>query len=248
MALVPDCLRTCSTTADLPSTRAIGLDLGHAVLDPGDVAHPDRIAGARPRPGCRRTPRPCPRGRRCAASGRAAPARPCRRGSGCSAPAARAPGRRRQAVRGQLGGVDDDVDLARPPADDAHLADAGDRLELAPERLVDVLGDVALRAGPDTAMRDDRRGVGIDLLDRSAARRRGAARDEHRVHLVAHFLRRDVAVLLQVELDHDHRDVLGREGDQLVDAADGVDRLLDLVGDLGLDLLRRRRRAARWSR
>ena len=59
--------------------------------------------------------------------------------------------------------------------------------------------------------------------------------------LVAHLLRGDVAVLLQIELDGDDRDALRGDGDQLVDAADGVDRLLDLVGDLGLDLLGRRR-------
>ncbi len=34
---------------------------------------------------------------------------------------------------------------------------------------------------------------------------------------------------------------------QLVDAADGVDRFLDLVGDLGFDLLGRRAGQASWS-
>ena len=42
-----------------------------------------------------------------------------------------------------------------------------------------------------------------------------------------------------VNVTNDLRDALGRDRAQLVDAADGVDRLLDLVGDLGLDLLGR---------
>ena len=41
------------------------------------------------------------------------------------------------------------------------------------------------------------------------------------------------------KLIDDLRDAFRRDRAQLVDAADGVDRLLDLVGDLGLDLLRR---------
>ena len=59
------------------------------------------------------------------------------------------------------------------------------------------------------------------------------------VDVVAHLLRGDVDVLLEAEGDEDLRDALGRDRAQLVDAADGVDRLLDLVGDLGLDLLGR---------
>ena len=43
------------------------------------------------------------------------------------------------------------------------------------------------------------------------------------------------------EGDEHLRHAFGRDRAQLVDAADGVDRLLDLVGDLGLDLLRARR-------
>ena len=65
------------------------------------------------------------------------------------------------------------VDLARPAADDAHLADAADRLDLAPQRLVRELGDVADGSRPGERDGEDRRGVGVDLLD---DRRIGVAR------------------------------------------------------------------------
>jgi hypothetical protein len=50
----------------------------------------------------------------------------------------------------------------------------------------------------------------------------------------------DLGVLLEPEV-HDHlRDAFGGRGRQRVDAADRVDRFLDLVRDLAFDLLRRR--------
>src|SRR5205807_1218501 len=54
------------------------------------------------------------------------------------------------------------------------------------------------------------------------------------------FLCRDVDVLVEQERDDDLRDALRRRRPQIVDAADGVDGFLDLVGDLGFDLLWRR--------
>ena len=63
---------------------------------------------------------------------------------------------------------------------------------------------------------------------------------EDAVDLVPHLLRGDVAVFLEQEADRDDRDAFRRGGAQLVDAADRVHRLFDLVGDLGLDLLGRR--------
>ena len=51
----------------------------------------------------------------------------------------------RQVVGAQAIGVEPDVDLALPAAEDEHLADAGDALELAPQHLVGVLGDLADR-------------------------------------------------------------------------------------------------------
>ena len=59
------------------------------------------------------------------------------------------------------------------------------------------------------------------------------------IDAIAHFLRRDVDVLLEQERDDDRRDPFRRRRSQLVDAADRIDRFLDLVGDLGLDLFGR---------
>ena len=144
----------------------------------------------------------------------------------------------RQVLRPQPVGVDEDVDLAGPAAHDDDLADAADAFELTAERLVRVFGDVADRRGGRDRERQHRRRVGIELLDHrliDRARQQG----EHAVHAVAHFLRGDVAVLLEQERDDDLRDALGRVRAQLVDPADRIDGFLDLVADLGLDLLRR---------
>ena len=83
-------------------------------------------------------------------------------------------------------------------ADDQHLSDAGDGLQPAAQGLVGVLGDVALDAGTGDGDGDDGDGAGIEVLD---DRRLGVVRQvaEDGVDLVAHFLRGDVAVLLEVE-------------------------------------------------
>ena len=80
--------------------------------------------------------------------------------------------------------------------------------------------------------------VGIELLHRRLQHRARQQRNDA-VDAIAHFLRRDVGVLLELERDDDLRDALGRGRAERVDAADRVDRLFDLVGDLGLDLLGR---------
>ena len=125
----------------------------------------------------------------------------------------------------------------RPPTDD-DLADAADALELPAQRLVGVLGDVADRLVGRDRERQHRRRVRIELLD---GRLLDGLRQQRQdaVDAVAHFLRGDVGVLLEQERDDDLRDALRRRRAELVDAADGVDRFLDLVGDLGLDFLRR---------
>jgi hypothetical protein len=92
--------------------------------------------------------------------------------------------------------------------------------------------------------RHHRRRVGIELLDRRLLDVLGQQRQDA-VDAVAHFLRRDVAVLLEQERDDDGRDPFRRGRAQLVDAADGVDRFLDLVRDLGLHFLGRRAGQAR---
>ena len=89
--------------------------------------------------------------------------------------------------------------------------------------------------------------VEVELLDRRLQHRPRQLRHDA-VDAVAHFLRGDVGVLLELERHHDLRDALGRGRGERVDAADGVDRLFDLVGDLGLDLLGRGAGQARRHR
>ena len=144
----------------------------------------------------------------------------------------------RQVVGAQAVGVEPDVDLPLAAAEDEHLADAVDAFELPAQHLVGVLGDVADRLVGAEREAQDRRRVGIELVDARLLNRLRQQRQDA-VDLVAHFLRGDVGVLVEQEADDDLRDAFGRDRAQLVDAADGVDRFLDLVGDLGLDLLRR---------
>ena len=89
--------------------------------------------------------------------------------------------------------------------------------------------------------------VEVELLHRRLQDRSRQLR-QHAIDAIAHFLRGDVRVLFELERDDDLRDAFGGGRGQRVDAADGVDGLLDLVGDLGFDLLRRRAGQARRHR
>ena len=71
-----------------------------------------------------------------------------------------------QVVGAQPGGIELDVDLPRAAAGDDDLADAVDAFELPPQRLVGVLGDVAHRLVGRDRERQNRRRIGIELLDR----------------------------------------------------------------------------------
>jgi hypothetical protein len=141
-----------------------------------------------------------------------------------------------EVVGAQAGRVHPEVDLARPPAHDGDLAHAGQRLQLAAERLVRELGDLA--DGPGAREGEVGHGgrVGIHLVDDGGIDVPGQVRQDL-VDLVAHLLRGDVHALLELELDEDLRDPLGGDGAQLVDAGDGVDGALDLVRDLRLHVL-----------
>ena len=105
-----------------------------------------------------------------------------------------------EVVGAQAVGVERDVDLPRAAADDHDLADAADALELPAQRLVGVLGDVADRLLRRDRERQDRRRIGIELLDRRLVDRLRQQR-QHAVDAVAHLLRGDVGVLLEQERD-----------------------------------------------
>ena len=71
-----------------------------------------------------------------------------------------------EVVGAQPVGIEQDVDLPGAAADDDDLADAADAFELPAEHLVGVLGDVADRLVGRDRERQDRRRIGIELLDR----------------------------------------------------------------------------------
>jgi hypothetical protein len=72
----------------------------------------------------------------------------------------------RQPLRAQQRGVEPQVDLAVAAADHEHLADPVGALEPAAQHLVGELGDVAHRFVGGDRHGDDRRGGGVELLDR----------------------------------------------------------------------------------
>ena len=139
----------------------------------------------------------------------------------------------------ELERVEPDVDLPLLAPEDVDLTDAVDALDLAAHPLVGELGRVADRPGAAQRDVEDRRGVGVDLRHDGLVDPLGEVGQDV-VDVVAHLLRGDVGVLVEVEGDDDQRDALARRRAQLVDAADRVDGPLDLVGQLRLDLLRRR--------
>ncbi len=95
-------------------------------------------------------------------------------------------------------GSSHDIDLPLAPAEQRHLADAGAALQLPPQHLVRILGDLAHRALGDERDIEHRRGVGIEPLH--ARRVRGLRQIvEDAVHAIPHFLRADRSVLLQQE-------------------------------------------------
>jgi hypothetical protein len=143
-----------------------------------------------------------------------------------------------EVVGAQTVAVEPDVDLALAAAEDQHLPDAVHALDLTPQHLVGVLGDVTNRLVRGQGEAEYRRCVRIHPVDTGLLDRLRQPRQDA-VHLVAHFLRRDVGVFLEREKDDDLRDALGRDRAEIVDPADGVDRFLDLVGDFRFNLLRR---------
>src|SRR5690606_6410776 len=140
--------------------------------------------------------------------------------------------------RAQADRIHPDVDLALAPSDELHLTHAVDVLDERADLLVGDLRQVTdALAAPVEGEGEHRRGIRIELLD---DRVDDVAREvlNDAVDLVAHFLNAGVHVLLQDELDDDGGETLGGVAQEVVDAGDGVDRLLDAFGDFGLDLTR----------
>ena len=134
-------------------------------------------------------------------------------------------------------GVEPDIDLPLLPAEQSHLPDTGHAFQTTTQDLVGILSDVARRLVCDERDAEDGRSIGVELLDDGRVhviRQRG----DDAVHAVAHFLCGDIDVLFQKEDHEDLRDAVAGDRAELVDAADGVHRFFDAVGDLRFDLLR----------
>src|ERR1035437_101579 len=130
------------------------------------------------------------------------------------------------------------MDLAARAAHDGDLADAGSVFQLLFDLLVGDQGDVSQGTPGGDGNLQNGRGIGIEFLNhRLLSGLRQLRHDE--VDLVLHFLGGHVAVLGQLELNDDQRLAFGRGGAHLVHLADGVDRVLHLLGDFGFDLLGR---------
>src|ERR1019366_3269879 len=138
----------------------------------------------------------------------------------------------REAVRAQLIGIDQHVDLALRAAHDADLTDTFRVLQFLLNQLVGDHREIAQRAGRGDGDLHDRRGVRIHLLNNGLLRG-GRQIVGNQVDLVLDFLRGDVAVLRKFEGDDDERLAFGRSGAQFVDLTDGVDGVFYLLGDFG---------------
>ena len=216
-----------------------GTRFGHAVLDPRHVAQPNRVAvhlaqhhvaeGINRRDASARAQRHRLGALIHAAAGNVGVLRLQRAGHVVD----------RQFLGAQQRGVEPQVDLAAAAADHHDLPDAVGAFEPPSQDLVGELGDVADRLVGGHRDGDHRRRLEVELLHRRLQHGSRQQR-QHAIDAIANFLRGGVGVLLELERDDHLRDAFGRRRGQRVDAADGVDGLLDLVRHLGLDLLRRR--------
>ena len=136
-------------------------------------------------------------------------------------------------------GIERDADLALDAAEALDLRDALHALQRAHHGVVDepgqLLGRHARRA---CRVGDDRQALDLDARDDrlvDGARQLGAdARDG-----VLHVVERAVLVDLQAELDGGDRRAFGDRRGLVLDAVDAGDGVLDLLGDLHLELGRR---------
>src|SRR4029450_9359985 len=142
----------------------------------------------------------------------------------------------RDLVGGQPIGVDPDADGAGQAAHDTDLADAGRPLATWRHGLVGELGQLAERALAGERDGDHRRLVVVELRD---DRRQDFARQvaDGDGDLVAHVLGGHVDLAIQIERDDDDHRAGPGDRAQLLDPLDRVDLLLELLRDLGLNLL-----------
>ena len=141
-----------------------------------------------------------------------------------------------QAVRVQAIRIEQELDLAPALAVQLNRADVLQGFEHLLDLNVGDFGQLLLRAGTVHLERENRLRVRILFLN---VGRPGVSRKavDNGGDLVADVLGGRFDVALEREVDGDARVALIGRGAQLVDAADGVDGLLDALRDLGLDFL-----------
>ena len=149
---------------------------------------------------------------------------------------------RRDAERQQLARVERHPDLAVHAARARHLADAPDRLQLARHRVVheprDLLGRAIVRRD---RIGHDGQALDVEPLDDRLVDGAGQLDPDLR-DLVLHVVEGAIDVGADVELDGGRRGAVRNGRDDVPDAGNARDGVLDLLGDLGLELGRRRAR------
>ena len=133
--------------------------------------------------------------------------------------------------------IDPDPDFTFLKTSHLHISHTIDRLELFLEHLVGIVGEHAIvNVSRD---RDPHEGLGVqvELVDHGFLGIIGEIAFG-KVDLGAHLLSRDIAVFFQFELNDDLRIALITVGDDVLDAADGLDLLLEHIGHIGIDYLR----------
>ncbi len=137
-----------------------------------------------------------------------------------------------------LVGIDPDFHLTQTSAHNFNVADPVDRFDQALDPLVGDVGHLAQAARRRYRYAQDRRRISVELLHNwDFGRLRQLVNDQ--VNFVAHFRSGHVGILLEHEINEHLRNAFDGSRPQFIDAADGVNRAFDLVGDFGFYFLRR---------
>ena len=140
----------------------------------------------------------------------------------------------------QLVRIDFDRQLALDLAEDLHVGHAGNRAQLARDARIGEPRELGRRQHRRRDRDRDDRPIGVvELLNDRLLHLRRQIRADRRDR-VAHFLRRDVHVLVEQELDHDHRVAVVRLAHDALHAGDRADLLLDRLEHFALDDVGRR--------
>ena len=139
------------------------------------------------------------------------------------------------AVGVELLGVEVDVDVALGGTADGDIADAVDAVEFVDHVVLKdaVEAGVGLLGGE--AILQDRHGRGVELEDHGTADAVGQVVEEE-VDIGTYVVEGLVDILAPFELEGDDGDVVLGGGGDVLQTVDAVERVLDNLGDIGLDV------------